>query len=109
MTGTTSDRTDAHRDRVVEAALAAGRRAPEPADTTGVDLRVGDDVEHPTFGEGVVLELRGRAEALEATVNFRGVGMKHLALGVRPAAQDRPLIRSGSACVSVGFLTTRTR
>ena len=78
------DRTDAHRDRVVDAALAAGRRAPEPADTTGVDLRVGDDVEHPTFGEGVVLELRGRAEALEATVNFRGVGMKHLALAFAP-------------------------
>ena len=87
-TATTSDRTDAHRDRVVDAALAAGRRAPRaPADATGVDLRVGDDVEHPTFGEGVILELRGRGE------RARGDGQlprrRHEAprAGVRPAAQ----------------------
>jgi ATP-dependent DNA helicase UvrD/PcrA len=83
--GDAGDRTDAHRERVVEAAIAAGRRpAPEPRDPTRLGLRVGDDVEHPTFGEGVVLELRGRDDSLEATVNFRGAGTKHLALAFAP-------------------------
>ena len=37
--GDDGDRSDAHRDRVVEAALAAGRRAPEAADTSGIEVR----------------------------------------------------------------------
>jgi DNA helicase-2/ATP-dependent DNA helicase PcrA len=78
------DHSDAHRDRVVEAAIAAGRRPVEAGDPTALDLRIGDDVEHPAFGEGVVLELRGRAGDLEATVNFRGVGIKHLSLSFAP-------------------------
>jgi ATP-dependent DNA helicase UvrD/PcrA len=82
------ERTDAHRDRVVEAALAAGRRTTaEPSGASGLGLRIGDDVEHPSFGEGVVLELRGSGDSLEATVNFRGVGMKHLALAWAPLAK----------------------
>ena len=77
--------SDAHRDRVVEAAIAAGRREPiEADDPTALVLRIGDDVEHPAFGEGVVLELRGRGSDLEATVNFRGVGIKHLSLSFAP-------------------------
>ena len=49
-----------------------------------LDLKIGDDVEHPAFGEGVILELRGSGDSVEATVNFRGVGMKHLALAWAP-------------------------
>jgi DNA helicase-2/ATP-dependent DNA helicase PcrA len=78
---------DEHRDRVVEAAIAAGRRpvdAPTPSDAVALDLKIGDDVDHPAFGEGVILELRGSGDSLEATVNFRGVGMKHLALAWAP-------------------------
>ena len=78
---------DEHRDRVVEAAIAAGRRpadAPTPSDAVSLDLKIGDDVEHPAFGEGVILELRGSGDSVEATVNFRGVGMKHLALAWAP-------------------------
>ncbi len=81
------DRSDEHRDRVVEAAIAAGRAAvaaPTPGDAVGLDLRIGDDVEHPAFGEGVILELRGSGDSTEATVNFRGVGTKHLALAWAP-------------------------
>jgi DNA helicase-2/ATP-dependent DNA helicase PcrA len=78
---------DEHRDRVVEAAIAAGRQpanAPTPSDAVSLGLKIGDDVEHPAFGEGVILELRGSGDSLEASVNFRGVGMKHLALAWAP-------------------------
>ncbi len=40
--------------------------------------------EHPAFGEGVVLEVRGRGSDIEATVNFKGVGIKHLSLSFAP-------------------------
>jgi len=81
-----TDQSDAHRDRVVEAAISAGRSvsAPTPSDAVSLDLRIGDDVEHPAFGEGVILELRGTGDSTEATINFRGVGMKHLALAWAP-------------------------
>jgi DNA helicase-2/ATP-dependent DNA helicase PcrA len=45
---------------------------------------VGDDVEHPAFGDGVVLEVRGRGGDIEATVNFTGIGIKHLSLSFAP-------------------------
>ena len=78
-------RSDAHRDRVVDAALAAGRRnAPVPSDAHDIGLRIGDDVEHPAFGEGVIIDMRGQGEPAEATVNFPGVGTKHLALAWAP-------------------------
>ena len=78
-------RADAHRERVVEAAIAAGQRTRAGADDAhDLGLRIGDDVEHPAFGEGVVIDLRGHGEAAEATVNFAGVGTKHLALALAP-------------------------
>ena len=63
---------------------AAGRRAPAPSDAHDLGLRIGDDVEHPAFGEGVIIDLRGQGESAEATVNFRGVGTKHLSLAWAP-------------------------
>jgi DNA helicase-2/ATP-dependent DNA helicase PcrA len=79
-------RTDAHRDRVVEAAIAAGRRSegPQPSDAATLGLRIGDDVEHPAFGDGVVLEVRRHGGNVEATINFSGVGIKHLDLAWAP-------------------------
>jgi DNA helicase-2/ATP-dependent DNA helicase PcrA len=80
-----------HRERVVDAALAAGRRgadravtAPQPSNAQELGLRVGDDVSHPTFGEGVIIEIRGQGEKAEATVRFREVGTKHLSLAWAP-------------------------
>ncbi len=79
------ERTDAHRERVVDAALAAARRpAAQPSDAHDLGLAIGDDVEHPAFGEGVIIDLRGHGESAEATVNFPGVGTKHLALAWAP-------------------------
>ena len=48
------------------------------------ELRVGDDVEHATFGEGVVLEISGTGEKTEVTVRFTDRGTKHLALAWAP-------------------------
>ncbi len=75
-----------HRERVVDAAINAGRRATEPAKANSQDLglRTGDDVEHPAFGEGVILEIRGQGDKAEATIRFREAGTKHLALAWAP-------------------------
>ena len=79
------DEHDAHRERVVDAALAAGRRnAPQPSNSQDIGLQVGDDVEHPSFGEGVIVEIRGSGDKAEATVRFRERGTKHLALAWAP-------------------------
>ncbi|HEY5663873.1 MAG TPA: UvrD-helicase domain-containing protein [Ilumatobacter sp.] len=74
---------DEHRDRVVEAALRASNR-PQPSNSQDLGLRVGDDVAHPAFGEGVIIEISGSGEKAEAVVNFPGVGQKHLALAWAP-------------------------
>lgn len=48
------------------------------------DLKIGDDVEHAIFGEGVVIELRGSGDKAEVTVRFADRGTKHLALAWAP-------------------------
>jgi DNA helicase II / ATP-dependent DNA helicase PcrA len=74
---------DVHRDRVVEAALRAGN-APRPTNSQDIGLKVGDDVAHPAFGEGVIIDISGVGEKAEAVINFAGVGQKHLALAWAP-------------------------
>jgi DNA helicase-2/ATP-dependent DNA helicase PcrA len=61
-------------------------RAPRSARPAAdfAELKVGDDVHHATFGDGVIIELRGSGDKAEATVRFAGVGTKHLALGWAP-------------------------
>ena len=77
--------SDAHRERVVDAALAAARRtAVEPSNAQELGLHIGDDVEHPAFGEGVIIDISGMGEKAEAVINFAGVGTKHLALAWAP-------------------------
>jgi DNA helicase-2/ATP-dependent DNA helicase PcrA len=81
----------AHRDAVVHAAVerggaprasAAGAQGARGAEHLG--LRVGDDVEHEKFGEGVVIELFGDGDKTEALVNFPGAGEKRLLLAWAP-------------------------
>ena len=74
---------DAHRDRVVESAMRAADR-PAPSNSQELGLKVGDDVEHPAFGEGVIVDISGTGEKAEAVINFAGVGQKHLALAWAP-------------------------
>jgi DNA helicase-2/ATP-dependent DNA helicase PcrA len=74
-----------HRDAVVDAAIAAG--SSEPAGARGAEtlgIRVGDDVEHEKFGEGVVLEMIGDGDRAEAVVNFPDFGEKRLLLSWAP-------------------------
>jgi DNA helicase-2/ATP-dependent DNA helicase PcrA len=71
---------EAHREAVVDAALRAGATS-RPA---GPTIRVGDDVVHDTFGEGVVLDVEGGGDAAEAVVRFRDVGEKRLLLAWAP-------------------------
>jgi DNA helicase-2/ATP-dependent DNA helicase PcrA len=74
----------AHRDAVVAAALRAGS---QPAGGHGAEtlrLKVGDDVVHATFGEGVIIDVKGSGDRAEATVNFREVGEKILLLAWAP-------------------------
>jgi DNA helicase-2/ATP-dependent DNA helicase PcrA len=47
-------------------------------------LRVGDDVAHEKFGEGVILQLVGDGDKTEAVVHFRDVGEKRLLLAWAP-------------------------
>ena len=74
-----------HRDQVVESALRG--RVATPARTSGAEdlgLRVGDDVVHRKWGEGVILEVLGSGDKAEAVVRFPGVGEKHLLLAWAP-------------------------
>jgi DNA helicase-2/ATP-dependent DNA helicase PcrA len=82
----------AHREAVASAAIAQGSSlatsAPAaPLGARGAEtmgMRVGDDVVHETFGEGVILELVGGGDATEAVVNFRDAGEKRLLLAWAP-------------------------
>ena len=78
------DGSDWHRERVVEAAINAGQRTSQAAAIQQIALRVGDDVEHPAFGEGVIIEIRGQDDKAEATIRFRDAGTKHLSLTWAP-------------------------
>ena len=71
---------DSHRDAVVSAAITSNTGP--GAHLTG--LRVGDDVGHDAFGEGVILDLIGEGEKAEAVVRFRDVGEKRLLLAWAP-------------------------
>lgn len=72
-------------DRAVNAAMNAGRSGssarPQP---TEHGFKVGDDVIHPTFGEGIIIDIRGQNEKAEASVRFSAVGTKHLSLSWAP-------------------------
>jgi len=78
-----------HRQAVVEAAMRSSTmRAPSGASgAEGMGLRVGDDVAHDKFGEGVILELAGEGDKAEAVVHFRDVGEKRLLLAWAPLAK----------------------
>ena len=77
-----SFRAGEHRDRQVESALRPRTPAPSGADQLG--LRIGDDVRHKKFGEGVILGIDGTGDKTEAVVNFAGVGEKRLLLAWAP-------------------------
>ena len=64
------------RERQVDAAQAA--RTKVEADPSPVQLVVGDDVSHATFGLGVVTDVKGAGADAEITVNFATAGSRVL-------------------------------
>ena len=76
---------DPDKERIVDQAIAKGRAA--TAASTGAEtigLRVGDDVRHAKFGEGVILLLEGNGDKAEAVVRFADIGEKRLLLAWSP-------------------------
>jgi DNA helicase-2/ATP-dependent DNA helicase PcrA len=74
------------RAAIAEGAYRAGQQT-TPAKTKGAEqlgLKVGDDVVHGKFGEGVILDIKGEGDKAEATVHFPSVGEKVLLLAWAP-------------------------
>tara|TARA_B100000686_G_C16723251_1_gene936236 strand:- start:1315 stop:1725 length:411 start_codon:yes stop_codon:yes gene_type:complete len=51
-------------------------------------LKSGDQVTHRTWGEGVVISIRGEGERAEAMVKFTSVGEKRLLLALSPISHS---------------------
>ncbi len=83
-TGRSNFGVGAGRDRIVDQAIGRTPRGPTPSGAESLGLRVGDDVRHTAFGEGVVIDLQGEGDKTEARVNFAGVGEKTLLLSWAP-------------------------
>ena len=72
------------RSRIVESAIRGGPTAPPTTGAEALGLRVGDDVRHGSFGEGVITDLVGEGDKAEAVVQFRAKGEKRLLLSWAP-------------------------
>ena len=57
-----------NRDEIVERAMRPQGPVKHGAEVLG--LRVGDDVRHAKWGEGVIIDIEGQGEKAEATVRF---------------------------------------
>ncbi len=93
-----SNRWAEHREARVERAMRAGERrtslgtsiaeptkpAREQSGAHEIGIRTGDDVEHSTWGEGVVLMVEGSGDKAEALVRFPTVGEKRVLLSWAP-------------------------
>ncbi|MDX6232638.1 MAG: ATP-dependent helicase UvrD/PcrA [Nocardioidaceae bacterium] len=74
-----------HRERVVDAAIAAGQKPrPQRSGADGMGLKTGDDVRHTKWGDGVILDIIGEGEKAEAVIRFPSVGEKRLLLSWAP-------------------------
>ncbi|WCO67440.1 UvrD-helicase domain-containing protein [Iamia majanohamensis] len=76
-------RREAARERRVDAAVDAGSAA-EPVGAAALGLKVGDDVRHAKWGDGVILEVEGQGDKSEALIRFPTVGEKRLLLAWAP-------------------------
>ena len=73
----------AARERIVDTALRPGP-APVSSGAAALGLKVGDDVRHTKWGEGVILDIEGAGDKAEAVVRFPAVGEKRLLLAWAP-------------------------
>jgi DNA helicase-2/ATP-dependent DNA helicase PcrA len=81
-TGGNPSFSNEHRERVLDAAL--NPRVPAPSGAEALGLRVGDDVRHAKWGDGVILGIEGEGDKAEALVHFAGTGEKRLLLSWAP-------------------------
>ncbi len=77
-------RREAARERRVDAALDAGAGGAELVGAAALGLKVGDDVRHAKWGEGVILDVEGQGDKSEALIRFPAVGEKRLLLAWAP-------------------------
>jgi DNA helicase-2/ATP-dependent DNA helicase PcrA len=77
------------RDRMVDQAIRAGQR-PASTGAERLGLRIGDDVRHVKFGDGVILGIEGTGDKAEAIVRFSGFGEKRLLLSWSPLERIGP-------------------
>ena len=81
--GISSERRQANRDRMVDQAINSGQASSAATPPTH-GFKIGDDVLHGKWGEGVVLDLRGQGDKTEITIHFPTVGQKVLLLAWAP-------------------------
>ena len=70
--------------RSVTSAASDALRPPAREPRTEHTFSIGDDVVHPVFGEGVIINVEGTGEKAEAEVRFVDRGTKRLALAWAP-------------------------
>ena len=63
---------------------AMKRTGPSPSGAEELGLKIGDDVMHAKFGEGVIIDISGTGDKAEARVRFPDVGEKQLLLSWAP-------------------------
>ena len=70
------------RNRLVDTALKP--RGPQASGAEELGLKIGDDVVHKKWGDGVILGLDGTGDKTEVVINFASVGQKTLLLAWAP-------------------------
>ena len=76
-------RIGASRDHIVEQAISAGT-GPTPSGADAMGLKIGDDVRHTQWGEGIIIDIEGSGDKAEASVHFPSVGEKRILLSWAP-------------------------
>jgi DNA helicase-2/ATP-dependent DNA helicase PcrA len=82
--GSSGSGVSANRDRIVERAMQPSGGGPAKHGAEALGLKVGDDVVHATFGEGIILLIDGQGDKAEVVIRFPGVGEKRLLLSWAP-------------------------
>jgi DNA helicase II / ATP-dependent DNA helicase PcrA len=87
LTGRTHPGRAAARERQLAAGVVGGGPTRGQTGAAGAEklgLKVGDDVTHDKFGEGVIIGIEGEGDKAEALVRFRDAGEKRLLLSWAP-------------------------
>jgi DNA helicase-2/ATP-dependent DNA helicase PcrA len=90
LTGRTAPGRGSIRERQLGTGVVGAPRGPGGGPITGaagaekLGLKVGDDVSHEKFGEGVIIGIEGEGDKAEALIRFRDVGEKRLLLSWAP-------------------------